>query len=1528
MGSRNSRTTPPSAHDRSQPGTTAETAAAAAATRPPKRQRGGDRNREDGEEVVDIQHAHATPTTTTTTTTSATMRDDGGHDPQREAEVLHQDLADVERGLTQHRGILFSSANFRGPHSGTAVFESIGSALDGIRGRLQDLTTGGGRLSSGPAAPECGAALASTPPAGGGGGGRPSATLLSSISERLATAERAHSTRMPLGLLQTELSRREAPPGPGGGGEGGSAVNEGTDPPATTQARPPAAAVRQASRSSIASSSDETTASSEAKRRRSSTLVASRRWADAHERDAAELHEGTAATAAVANTWSPVVAQTILEREESAVSSSYVSSSSSSQQKRLDPAEEDGNGAGEEIELLLPESTRGQLDAAAAAEAAHAAGGGAGGGTGRYTYHPLTGSLRVLSQSAIPGRSPPTFVGAAAVAPPQEDLTPEPTVPEYPPIYVWGSLRFVDDDSGDSGDERYCIEGFEDGVARERHGNACDGRGGQGGRNKRHDEDDHQTSDSNTYEIFGSDVPNEEDGNEAKPISSPADGLPIPVPLPSGTRIGRSDITSVSIAPTHMAFATASGRLLICGDNSQGAVDPSQKAVMSIPRPMHMEMLAMNRILMVSCGSDHTAAITETKSVLTWGSNRFGQLGHRSVGSGTAGSGNRDMFVPPKAMHFGGHAAQVACGDGFTLVLTTRMAVYMCGREEVTGYNAMEGAAQLLASEATSMNHASLVRLPEQNPALQGLPLVYVAAGDKHAVVLTAYGTTYAWGSNNLGQCGREYPKWLKVPVPIAVPKTTKRKSPSTLRLSDPTSMANWDVWAPGDAISLADDVNIVHAACGKEHTVLVAKSGQLLVCGSNARGQLSPGGTDTPSFTSVHAVQHPISGRKFVSAEAGSRHTVMLDESGSVWQLGCGSLTEVISPLTLFPIRSIAAGGSLSLAIAKQQRAAMNNDSYPPIKRPRMPGLDALMEAIRLEHDETSTDAATLATTEELARRTEELFRSAAVMNSLFMNPKEIDDLYLKLIHGGHNHEVQQRIVTAMEKGMQQALESLTEARLMYPEAIRVFLLFLQCPLLREPIAGERNETESSTKRIQFDDRGQLFFLLCETILGMPFEGYKAFLAWTTTVYGKELFVPFLVKPLVVQLNNRMEKSKTYGVPLIAGVLRWLHSAVERSDGDLARAEDFYCSGIGELPMESLFEDLARFKKADRADRSVNFYLSAYSFLMSPSVKRNLLQVENQMGMVQAAQSAGVSFDPATREFLFKPYFVLAIDRKYLLQQTLQAVAQASPGELRKSLKVVFKGEDGVDAGGVTKEFFQLLVEKLFDVNTGMWSTRFGGGNETWFNSDCTWNDDGFYLVGVLTGLALYNSVILDVHFPPAVYRKLLGQPLGLEDMVDDDVGKGLRSLLEYEGDDVEDIFCLNFEVSWMDLGQERKIELKPGGADVPVTRENKEEYVLLYVKWLLVDSVEKQYEEFERGFMQVMEGSSLDLLRAEELELLVVGTPELDFVALEGNASYEGGFDSASPVVKNLWRFVQSAPLESQLKFLKFCTGSGKGK
>lgn len=47
------------------------------------------------------------------------------------------------------------------------------------------------------------------------------------------------------------------------------------------------------------------------------------------------------------------------------------------------------------------------------------------------------------------------------------------------------------------------------------------------------------------------------------------------------------------------------------------------------------------------------------------------------------------------------------------------------------------------------------------------------------------------------------------------------------------------------------------------------------------------------------------------------------------------------------------------------------------------------------------------------------------------------------------------------------------------------------------------------------------------------------------------------------------------------------------------------------------------------------------------------------------------------------------------------------NPSDLKKQLFVEFEGEQGVDEGGVSKEFFQLVLEEIFNPDIGETSTH-----------------------------------------------------------------------------------------------------------------------------------------------------------------------------------------------------------------------------
>ena len=81
----------------------------------------------------------------------------------------------------------------------------------------------------------------------------------------------------------------------------------------------------------------------------------------------------------------------------------------------------------------------------------------------------------------------------------------------------------------------------------------------------------------------------------------------------------------------------------------------------------------------------------------------------------------------------------------------------------------------------------------------------------------------------------------------------------------------------------------------------------------------------------------------------------------------------------------------------------------------------------------------------------------------------------------------------------------------------------------------------------------------------------------------------------------------------------------------------------------------------------------------------------------------------------------------------------------------------------------------------------------------------------------------------------------------------RSLRLLLEYTGPGtVEDVFCRTFAIEDERAGVLEVIELVPGGADIPVTEENRRDFVDKYVDWVLVKSVEDQYNAFREGTPQ----------------------------------------------------------------------------
>jgi len=183
--------------------------------------------------------------------------------------------------------------------------------------------------------------------------------------------------------------------------------------------------------------------------------------------------------------------------------------------------------------------------------------------------------------------------------------------------------------------------------------------------------------------------------------------------------------------------------------------------------------------------------------------------------------------------------------------------------------------------------------------------------------------------------------------------------------------------------------------------------------------------------------------------------------------------------------------------------------------------------------------------------------------------------------------------------------------------------------------------------------------------------------------------------------------------------------------------------------------------------------------------------------------------------------------------------------------LSIRFHGEEGVDAGGVTREWFQVLSRQMFDPGYALFIPVSSDRTTFHPNQLSSINEEHlmfFKFIGRIIGKALYEGRVLDCHFSRAVYKRILGRAVSLKDMesLDPDYYKSLVWMLE---NDITDIITETFSVDNDKFGVVETVDFCENGRNTAVTEANKHEYVRLMVEWRLTGSVKAQLDEFLKG-------------------------------------------------------------------------------
>ncbi|XP_043288767.1 probable E3 ubiquitin-protein ligase HERC4 isoform X2 [Venturia canescens] len=965
-----------------------------------------------------------------------------------------------------------------------------------------------------------------------------------------------------------------------------------------------------------------------------------------------------------------------------------------------------------------------------------------------------------------------------------------------------------------------------------------------------------------------------------------------------------TQINQIACGDNYTVIVTRDGQIYSCGNNDYGQLghEKPRKRLQLIPG---LEAFVFKR---VACGSSHTVAINEWGQLFSWGCNTDGQLGFISP--------NGSEPSPRMVKALGTSVIiQIACGLSHVVALTNNGEIYAWGsnNEGQLGFGQ-----ELLAS-----NKPLLVN------SLVSIPIAFIACGGYHTIAVSKSGAVYGWGRNTFSQLGISGTGSIYLPCQL---RTLRR-------------------------------AKVCYVSCGENFSAFLTVDGGVFTCGAGMYGQLGHGSIANEMLPRqivelMGSVVTQIScGKRHMLAVVSSRGRVYAWGLGGAGQLGTrvtqsvttpqvvlgpwvspngSALCKVDNPMSEYSvdcvIKRVSTGSDHCFATVTQRK-----DNIPPddfrVTDPESQILTVTKDRISVclgipmgapvDHD--------------LMTYLETVFRSQACMNASFLIENDAHYTCSSKHHGVDTNKVieiygtisefvnttiNELIYTSITEGLIPSLRSSPPD----VECLRIYLTLPMYSAFTEPENHRNLQTP-----------------FAKAVLLLKSEAQKIVGSWWSKAPVQIFERLVRVYKLLVLYFIKESKNKEHQQPVTKNVeLKFALDLLHFINKLNQSADDGLRVPYGTFHLPELREfievntDYVEWLMDKNSQTHQKIYFCHYPFLFDALAKTILLETDQAIQMHSAMSEAATR---ALTHMLFAPYpsgsvdarhgqfITFNVSRENLVADTLAQLSLYESSDLKKPLRVKFHGEEAEDAGGVKKEFFLLLLKEILDPKYGMFK-QYEETRTIWFSEESLEEKVMYLLIGVLCGLAIYNFIIIDLPFPLVLYKKLLNEPVGLSDVKDisPTIARSLQSLVDYQKPDLEEVFCLNFEISREVFGEHVVHELVPGGSKIPVTQSNKMEFINLYVDHMLNKSVEPHFQAFYEGFHKVCGGRVLELFHSHELMAVVVGNENYDWNELEKSTTYKNGYSKDDPTIVLFWQIFHELSLEEKKKFLLFLTGSDR--
>ncbi|XP_070804586.1 probable E3 ubiquitin-protein ligase HERC6 [Pituophis catenifer annectens] len=955
-------------------------------------------------------------------------------------------------------------------------------------------------------------------------------------------------------------------------------------------------------------------------------------------------------------------------------------------------------------------------------------------------------------------------------------------------------------------------------------------------------------------------------------LGSGEEGASQPVPLRRDLpAVGGQEVVLVACGERHTLLLLADGSLASCGDNAQGQLGrklPAGRQRCYLPEPI--QALEAQTIISISCGKEHSLAISSQGKVFSWGAGGFEQLGTGRL---------KDSSTPTKIYSLSMYnVIQVACGHYHSIALTKDGRLFSWGQNS----HGQLGLGKEVSSQATPCNISSLA----------GIPLAQVAAGGSHSFVLSHSGVVYGWGRNNAHQLGLNQ-------------KTSEEQ-----------------IFKPYSVDALRN-LEVTYISCGDEHTAVITKSGSVFTFGDDSAGQLGHNSSKTGP-QKIDEIDDPVS-----HLSCGSYHTLCVSESGQLWSFGrgllqqaenlasdsrqeeikCIDLNALLAPNELLGVK-VFAGAHVNFVNIFQASACANAATSLEVL-PRISQLDrGLIE--KWKSAEIGSEAQ-----QNAKREIEEIFSSPPCLTASFLQTRS--DVSMDCYIPVNLQEAREVLKELTEKDWiaEQICFSLLDHLLPalpwsspHQEALAIFLLVPECcvPLEAHSIP---------TLAIRF----------AEAVTGLSKDSSKILENYWSLLPGP--FLEQIVQMLKTYVSsmlpcyNLYPKDETWYDTL--EVLKMLYKVNMEAKCRLQTSA--FC--IDEIPQKiDIKEDYWRWKLCDNIPGYSVISFCYFPFVYNVSIKKEILYygsfaLQEDLKCLASLEwliSLGLrNSDPP------KPaIFTLKVRRHFLVEDTWHKLSIMEDIYLKMQLLVQFENEVPYYGDkGFLVEFFSEVFEKVVQPEYGMFMYP-EPTSPMWFPPKPSVEKNKYFLFGILCGLSIANHVTAYIPFPLAVFKKLLNKTPTLSDVkeLSPVLGRSLQTVLQYELDDPEDRFQLCYSISWDSMD----VDLIENGISTAVNNANKKDFVDKYVDYIFNKSVDDVFSEFRRGFYKVLDEQLVAIFEPEQLMEVAIGNANYDWDMYERNAEYCGIYSSTHPTIKMFWEVFHELSLEDKKRFLVFLAGNDR--